>query len=102
EGGTDTIGEDEVDAPGRGTPAEDAEPEPADREPTSIGGSGRSGRGGGRGGRRGRGGPNDGATFRDRFGRAGRRILLVVAIVVLVLLFTVAGCFLDLWTDAIW
>ncbi len=102
EGGTDTIGEDEADAPGRGTPEEDAEPEPGDREPTSIGGSGRSGRGGGRGGRRGRGGPNDGATFRDRFGRAGRRILLVVAIVVLVLLFTVAGSFLDLWTDAIW
>src|SRR5690349_5262874 len=34
--------------------------------------------GGGRRGPGGPGGPDDGASFRDRFGRAGRRVLLVV------------------------
>ena len=54
------------------------------------------------GGGRGPGGPDDGATLRNRFGRAGRRFVLVLVAVVLILLFTVAGSGLDLWTDAIW
>ncbi len=54
------------------------------------------------GGGRGAGGPRDGASFRDQFGRAGRRILLILATILLILFFTVAGSGVDLLTDSLW
>jgi uncharacterized membrane protein (UPF0182 family) len=72
------------------------------RAGSSGSGSGSGGRGGGGGRRRRQGGPNDGGSFRERFGRMGRRILLIVLAILLIFLFTIAGSFLDLWTDLIW
>jgi hypothetical protein len=52
--------------------------------------------------RRGPGGPNDGGRFGGRAARAGRRVGLGAAIVIVLGLVLLFGVGLDLWTDALW
>ena len=84
----------------------DDEATPPGPEPTPIDarrghpGSGAGQEGGRGGGRRPPpGGPNDGAG-RRRWG--GRRVALVGIVVAIILLFTLGGSLVTLWTDAIW
>jgi len=78
----------------------DDEPDGFERPgPRPIGGSRR---GGGPPRRRGPGGPNDGGGLGGRAGRAGRRLGLGVAVLVVLGLLLLFGVGLDLWTDALW
>ena len=84
--------------------ASDDEATPPGPEPTPIDARrGHPGSGGNHDGGSGRrpaaGGPNDGAG-RRRWGR--RRIALAAIVVVFILLFTLGGSIVTLWTDAIW
>jgi len=74
------------------------EPTPIDARRARPG----AGHGEGSGGRRPPpGGPNDGARTGGR-GWSGRRIAAVVIVVAIVLLFTLGGSIVNLWTDLIW
>ena len=85
--------------------ASDDDPTPPGPEPTPIDARrARPGAGHGEGsaGRRPPpGGPNDGARSGGR-GWSGRRIAAVAIVVALILLFTLGGSLVNLWTDLIW
>ncbi|MGZ6339930.1 MAG: UPF0182 family protein, partial [Candidatus Limnocylindrales bacterium] len=88
-------------SPDEAPPEEEPSDEPPRGEPSPIRRAGR-GRGRRRAGpprRGGPGGPTDGAAFGFGFGRGAVLLGLVVAVLVIV---SLAGVVLDLWTDAIW